>query len=152
MSKIEAQIKELQRKQAKIQLFQEVEKFSKTLKDPDRHKGLAKEVIDSIYRFTKRMIYLIEGNKSSSEDSAPTTFADIKEAAPPKPRPKDNPQKQLVDFVKKYSKFGFKKVIAQTLDGNQVTGIVKQVVYPNVTVESDKGGLLEVKPESLRLA
>ena len=146
MNKIDEQIKELQRRKEKISFFEKVREFAGSLTDPQAHEGLAKEVKAVFDKFINQSIESIEGSRPEP------TFKKSNPATEDTTEPtKIQPKVDLVKFVQTYGNFSFKKVTAETLEGDKVTGTVKEVRYPNVMVESDGGGYLAVKPETLKL-
>lgn len=153
MDSLDAQIKALQRKKAKIQLLRDVQKYVSELKDPSDHEGLTDEVRSYFDTILNKEVLAIQsaGESRLRETRVPGETPEPGSHTPPPPAAPIKPRTDLVDFVRKYGPFGFKKVTAKTLDGDTVTGIVKSIEYPNILVESEHGGLLEVQPDTMEL-
>jgi len=156
MDSIDSQIKALQRKKAKIAMLRDVQKLISEIKDNDDHEGLKDEVRALFDGVINNEVLAIQNGPAKTpraervqveETSQPETAKEeVRQSSKPA-----QPRVDLVAFVRQYSHLGFKKVRATTLQGEQVTGTVMKVEYPNILVQGADGNAYECNPETANL-
>lgn len=158
MDSLDAQIKALQRKKAKIALMRKVQELINAVEEPSDHEGLKDEIrafFDGIINGAVMSIQSGNGNLVQSgptRDPSPDRGSlppDQSGNSEPAPRPRTfKPVPGLADFVRENARFGFKKVSAKDLNGQDVKGTVKKIDYPHLLVETTSGDLVEVDPQT----
>lgn len=160
MSKLEQQLKEIQKKLKKIEYFQEIiDNLSAVANNPQieskdgEFKGLTLEVVQSVQGFCKSQIDEISGDKEValpdiSDINPPQKSQNCHKSVTNEPVRKEvNP----VEFMQKYKHLEGKRVTVTTKDG-EVSGTVIRLAIPNVLVATDTGFKATINPEKLELA
>lgn len=160
MSKIDEQIKKLQRKKQKIDLYERIIKnLDSEKKDPE---GLMQEVSEEVKRFCKAMIGKIEESESESvapkvatKPKAVEPVAEAKVAAPGEPKriqvnPMDGVTMDPLRFVVTFKDWPGKIVKVKDGVGNLVPGKVVGASFPNLRIELDSTKeIVAVSPENI---
>lgn len=154
MDSIDAQIKSLLRKKAKIAMLRKVQDQVNGISEDSEHEGLK----DEIRAFFDQIINSEVVNVQNGQSKRPV-YEDVDSArgllpqgeTPPAAPRQFKPAADLVQFVRTYAHLGFKEVSATTLTGEKVRGKVMKVEYPNLLVQAESGELVEVNPESAKL-
>lgn len=158
MDSLDAQIKALQRKKIKIAMLRKIQDGINDMPDSPDHEGLKDEIRAFFDGIVNQAVVAIQAGKAPAAPSLEAAAVDRgslppegDDSAVPAPAPrKVKPAPQLVDFVRQYSHFGFKKISGKTLTGETVKGIVKKIDFPNLLVEVN-GDLVDVDPSTASL-
>ncbi len=153
MSRIKEMREALERVEAKIGFYEGIKKVAKSWKEDPNQKGLKEEIVKEVSAFIDARIMDLENGVLDGNKTRPPSVKPGSEAPTPlhkeAPKSKVDRNKQLIEFVTKYKQFSFKKVSATTTDGEQVTGVVKSVAFPDIQVEQE-GFLHSVIPETIK--
>lgn len=152
MNSIDSQIKALLRKKAKIEMLQKIEDLVNAQLEDKDHPGLKKEIKEFFSQKIQaeiKIIQEVEGQIPVAQISSNTFLTPTESMSPSASKKK--PNHDLKPFVEKYTAFGFKKVKGLDENGNEISGIVMQIAYPNLKIKLDSGELVLVDPTNIEL-
>ena len=152
MSRLEEQLKELQRRIQKAKLYQLIiQNLEAEKEDLEEFPGLLEEVSSDVIAFCKTRVESIE-NLGKGQETA--------KKVSPTPAPKENPQPQVTEeaaqeepsdpllFLKKYKHLEGKTIKVYTKDGD-VLAKVHGAVAPFLKVVTETGYTISVKPSEI---
>lgn len=157
MSKLDEQIKILQRKKAKIELFERI--IANLGKEKDglpEFPGLMSEVAVSIQDFCKNQISSIEGSQPPAPvNPSPVTVNEkVTEALPTKRQiniEKDEIFGDTLKFIVHFKEWVNKDIILHDDSGNSAKGVFLGIAYPNVRVKVGEK-VISVDPRTVELS
>jgi hypothetical protein len=150
MRTIQEKIKELQRAQAKIDLYVSIENQIKSL-PANEYQDLEKEVAEEFSRFVAARIKSINQQMTDSEPK-PIAVSNPTHMTPPakEPQPKLANKKDVLTFALENRNLEGKRVRLNTQHG-QVLGVVVGLNFPNITVKTDTDFTVNVPLENLEV-
>lgn len=164
VSVIQEKIRQLQRQQAKIDLLNDLANYTLSLRDPQDHDGVAKEIQALMANFLAAAKLRIEAGETlgeidkSGEVRLPSeVIAMSKNAATDAPpaQPKQSNAADLrerAEFAKQWKHLGGKKVKGISEDtGEEVQGPVLKLDAPFAFIRNDLSGgeLVRVRPDTI---